>query len=134
MKKAFFLTLILILGFMANASAQTYKFYSTDFAYKTKNSDGYWSRWSDWEESKCLVTISLDREVINIYSETPQEFDIYDEIGESEDENGTSLTLRCVDKDGLRCWVRFRRQHDGVLQLYVEYNDIIYVYCLKERN
>lgn len=134
MKKVLVLTLVFVLGFIADATAQTYKYYSTDFAYKTKKSNGYWTEWTDWEECRCLVSVSFDRDVINIYSEEPQEFDIYDEEGESEDENGSSYTLRCIDKNGLRCCVRFRMQNDGILQLYVEYNDIIYVYCLKKKN
>ena len=130
MKKAFIFTLIFVLGFIANSTAETHKYYSTEFACKIKKSNGYWGEWSDWEESHCLICISLDRNVINIYSNEPQEFDIYDDDeGISEDENGSSLTLRCIDKDGLRCGIRLRKQNDGVLQLYVEYNNIIYVYC-----
>ena len=133
MKKIIILTLALAFGFIANMEAQTYKYQTTDFAYKTKNSKGYWSDWSDWEEVRCLVSISLDRDVINIYSQEPQEFDIYDQDGKSEDNNGSSFSLRCIDKVGLRCGVRFRKQDNGVLQLYIEYSDMIYVYCLKEK-
>ncbi len=133
MKNAFFVLLVAFITF-TNAKAQTSKFYSTDFAYKTKSNYGYWSEWSDWEPSKCLITISLDRDVINIYSRVPQEFDIYEIVGEKEDESGSSYIVKCVDADGLRCHIRLRRQNNGVLQLYIEYNDIIYVYCLTEKN
>lgn len=134
MKRLFFLTLFFMFGVIMNTEAQTYKYYSTDFAYKTKNTNGYWSEWSEWEESRCLVTINLDRDVINIYSETIQEFDIYEMEGDSEDEDGISFTLRCIDKNGLRCSVRFRKQNNGILQLYIQYKDLMYVYCLKEKN
>ena len=40
MKKVLVLTLVFVLGFIADATAQTYKYYSTDFAYKTKKSNG----------------------------------------------------------------------------------------------
>ena len=134
MKKSFFFAFIIAFIFVMDATAQTYKFYSTDFAYKAKDTYGYWSDWSDWEKSRCLISIRLDREVINIYSEDTQEFDIYGEIGEKEDENGSSIILSCIDKNGLRCNVKFRRQNSGVLQLYIEYNDLMYVYCLRAKN
>ncbi len=134
MKKAFIFMLVITFAFTVDTNAQTYKYYSTDFAYKTKDRYGYWSGWSDWEPSRCLVSISLDRNIINIYSDTPQEFDIYDEVGNSEDDEGTSIILRCIDANGLRCHIKLRRQNNGILQLYIEYNDLIYVYCLEERN
>lgn len=88
---------------VTSAFAQTYKYYSTDFAYKAKNDYGYWTEWSDWEESHCLITISLDRGVVNIYSPIPQEFDTYDDLGERYDNDGKSYTLCGVDSNGLRC-------------------------------
>jgi hypothetical protein len=134
MKKVL-LSVLLVFGVLLSANAETYKFYSTDFAYKIKDSDGYWGEWSDWEKSHCLITISTDRDVINIYSQTPQEFDIYETVGESsDDDEGETIEFKCVDADGLRCHIRIRKQKDGVLQMYVDYDDIMYVYCLEKRN
>ena len=81
MIKKSILLFCLLFGIMFCVNAQTTKYYSTDFAYKVKNDYGQWSDWSKWESSRCLITISLDRNVINIYSEEPQEFDIYDSEG-----------------------------------------------------
>ncbi len=134
MKRSIFLTLAFLFGVVLIANAQTLKYYSTDFCYKAKDKYGNWSKWTDWESSNCLISMSFDRRVINIYSNTIQEFDIYDEMGQSSDDNGKSYTLCCIDKDGLRCRVRLRLQNDGVLQMYVEYNDVIYAYCIEERN
>ena len=134
MKRIYLLSFLSIFLLFGDCFAQTYKYYSTDFACKAKNEYGYWTEWSDWEASHCLVTISLDRNVVNIYSPIPQEFDIYDNLGESYDSDGQSLTLCGVDTDGLRCHIRLRKQNNGVLQLYIEYNDVILVYCLTERN
>ena len=135
MKKFYFTVLFLLFGLIGSVEAQTYKFYSTDFAIKYKTDRGYWSDWSEWKSSHCLVTISLDRDVINIYSPSPQEFDVYDNRGVSEDRSGGStLELACVDQDGLRCSIRLRVQDDNTPQLYVDYNDVMYVYCLETRN
>lgn len=134
MIKKSILLFCLLFGIMFCVNAQTTKYYSTDFAYKVKNDYGQWSDWSKWESSRCLITISLDRNVINIYSEEPQEFDIYDSEGNVTDSDGESLILNCVDKNGLRCAVRLRVQNNGIFQLYVEYNDVIFVYCIEKRN
>ncbi|MBQ8492807.1 MAG: hypothetical protein IJ464_00785 [Alistipes sp.] len=133
--KKFIFILCAVFGIVWNADAQTYKFYSTDFAYRAQDDYGRWSDWSDWEETRCLVTISIDRDVINIYSDTPQEFDIYEYVGEEVDaDGGESLEYKCVDANGLRCHIRLRAQSDGTLQLYVDYSDVSYVYCIVERN
>ena len=46
---------------------------------------------------------------------------------------GTTISYRCVDDDGLRCGIRLRVQADGSLQLYVDYNDAMWVYGLRKR-
>lgn len=97
--------------------------------------NGYWTEWSDWESSHMLVVISMDRQVINIYSEELQEYDIYEYIGEESDSGGgRSLKFNCVDRDGLRCQVRIRVMSDGQQQLYVDYSDVIFVYGIEEKN
>jgi hypothetical protein len=115
--------------------AQNYKYMTTDFAYKVKNEYGRWSAWSDWEDSHCLVNINLDREEISIYSEEPQEFTIYEysEDTTMDSDGGEQFEFSCVDADGLRCSIRLRVQSDGQMQLYVDYRDLMYVYCIKER-
>ena len=133
MKKTL-LSVLLILGSVLCANAEIYKFYTTDFAYKIKDTNGYWSEWSDWEACRCLTIINTDRDVINIYSQTPQEFDVYEISGETSDREGKTIEFKCVDANGLRCKIRLRKQNDGVLQMYVDYNDIMYVYCLEVRN
>lgn len=131
MKKIFFL-LIFIFS-ICSIKAQTYKYYTTCFAYKYY--ENYrWTDWSDWKPSHMLVVISLDRNIINIYSDTMQEYDIYEYNGEENDrDGGTSLLFNCVNEDGLRCQVRLRIQSDGSKQLYVDFNDCMWVYGLEER-
>lgn len=132
--KKILLILSLVLFSFVEVNAQNYKYYTTDFAFKVK-ADGSWSDWSDWIETRCLVNINLDREEINIYSDTPQEFTIYDCDDDvfDDSEGGSQFEMSCIDADGLRCSVRLRVQSNGQLQLYVDYNDVMYVYCLEEK-
>lgn len=131
MKKLLFI-LILIFSICA-VKAQTYKYYTTCFAYKYY--ENYrWTDWSEWERSHMLVVISTDRNIINIYSDKIQEYDIYEYTGEeNDDDGGSSFLFQCVNKDGLRCQVRLRVQSDGSKQLYVDFNDAMWVYGLEER-
>lgn len=122
-----------MLFLVCSLKAQTYKYYTNSFAYKFYE-NSRWTNWSDWQESHMLVVISLDRNIINIYSETMQEYDIYEYTGEEKDnDGGTSFLFQCVNKDGLRCQIRLRVQSDGSKQLYVDFNDLMWVYGLQER-
>lgn len=46
MKRIFLFALIAAFAFVAEA--QTYKFYATDFKFKTIDKDGVWSEWSKY--------------------------------------------------------------------------------------
>lgn len=131
MKKLLFF--LLFISTICSLKAQTYKYYTNSFAYKTYENNR-WTDWSDWEDSHMLVVISIDREIINIYSEQIQEYDVYEFSGEEKYNDGSkSLKFKCVNKDGLRCLIRFRVTSDGSKQLYVDFNDIMWVYGLQER-
>ncbi len=113
-------------------NAQTYKFKTTAVAYKELGRNG-WTKWTDWYRTEMLVVISNDRDVISIYSETPQEYDILEYQGEENDRNGRSYKYLCVNEDGLKCGIRLRAQRDGSRQLYVDFNNAMWVYDLRER-
>ena len=127
------IALIILLISVCSLSAQTFKYYTNSFAYKYYENNR-WTDWSDWERSHVLVVISIDRNIINIYSETMQEYDIYEYTGEEKDgKGGSSFLFQCVNKDGLRCQIRLRIQSDGSKQLYVDFNDCMWVYGIEER-
>ncbi len=112
--------------------AQTYKYKTTAFAYR-EVVNNTWTDWTDWEPSSILVVISLDREIVTIYSQETQEYDIIEYQGNEEDDNGSTIKLLCVNEDGLRCNVRLRTQTDGERQLYVDFSDCMWVYNLEDR-
>lgn len=130
--KRFVLLSLLVFSFVF-ASAQTYKFNAYELSYRYVDDYGYWTDWSDWEDTSILVVISLDREVVSIYSQETQEYDIYNYEGESNDSNGETMTFNCVNEDGLRCDMRIRVQNDGIKQLYIDFSDMSWVYNLRDR-
>lgn len=127
MKKALLIIFLLLVTF--GASAEVYKYKTTEFAYRTLNSRGYWNDWSSWEESSMLIVINTNADKVDIYSQTPQHYDIIEYGGkESDGQGGKMFTLSCVDADGSRCNIRTRIQKDGQMQLYVDYSDASWVY------
>lgn len=133
MKKIFFVLAALFFAAI-NVDATVYKYQTNSFAYQEKLRNGQWGTWSEWEESSLLVVINLDDRSgrINIYSEKEQEHDVTEFVGEESDgQGGSGFSMRTVDKNGLKCTIRLRKQKDGVQQLYVEYNDVRFVYCLQ---
>ena len=131
MKKLLILLLFVCCAFQAGA--QVHKYYTTDFSYKYK--DGYsWTEWSDWQESSMLVVINFNNDRISIYSNEIQEYDVVENLDSYDDDSGGSnIKFLCVNEEGLRCHIRLRVLSDGSKQLYVDFNDFMYVYNLIER-
>ena len=126
MKKLLLLFSFLML-FGVVYSSETLKMQATSLAYKSINSYGNWTEWSQWEDCNILVVIKRDR--VNIYSQTPQEYDIYYYGAEEIDRSGGKVTTyKCIDSNGSKCDMRLRIQTDGQIQLYVDYSDFMFVY------
>jgi hypothetical protein len=46
------------------------------------------------------------------------------------DSNSKTIKYLVINYDNKSCFIRFREQEDGVKQLYLDYDDIVYVYNL----
>jgi hypothetical protein len=127
----FFITIILFLPFNLASYSQVLKLKSTSFSSKYKINDYNWSEWAEWQNVSVLITIDITKERITIYSKATQVYDIAENEGESYDSDGDkTLSLYCVDKDGLTCRIRLLKliSQDNRTQLYVDYNDMKWVY------
>ena len=121
--------LICMLATIAIVQAEVLKLQATSYAYKYQNDYGYWTDWTDWEYSSVLIVINIDKNRINIYSNTPQEYDIY-HVDDSyyDKDGGEIMTLKCIDADGVQCDVRIRIERSGNRQLYIDYSNAMWVY------
>lgn len=128
MKKIIALLILLVVALSSVAEVLKYK--ATAFAFKMYDYEReHWTDWTDWSDCNILVVVDSDKDLITIYSQQTQEYDIIEYLGEEEDTGGGVLAkFNCIDQDGSRCNVRVRVQHDGQLQLYVDYNDASWVY------
>jgi len=133
--KKFLCVLLLALGVATTVDAQVVKYRATDVAYMSQNDNGSWSQWSAWEKVSMLIVMNLDKAIVQIYSSEPQEFDIVNTVSDwkSDSEGGQQIEFLCVDKNGLRCNMRFRVQSDGLMQMYVDYRNVIYAYVIEPR-
>lgn len=126
--------LLMALCVSVMVSAEVFKFQATSISSKYFNEYGYWSEWSEWENCNILVVINSSAKRINIYSSVTQEYDIYDSHDVSYDnDGGQTATFNCIDADGLRCDIRLRSQSDGQIQLYVDYNNFMFVYNIESK-
>ena len=136
MKRVFVLFAFCVVALM-QLDAQVYKLKTTSMAFRSY--DGYsWSDWSAWDYdrgSNILVVINANSDIITIYSKETQEYDILNLIeNEKQDpKGGVYSEWLCVDRNGLRCHFRLRKQRDDTLQLYIDYSDFSFVYNVISR-
>lgn len=127
--------LLFLLAFSAVvASAQSFKLNAYELSYRYVDGDGEWSEWSDWEKISILIVFYHDEELITIYSQKTQKYNVKEYVGENEDSDGNSMTFNCVNEDGVNCNIRIRAQKNGVRQLYVDFEDFSWVYNLDEKS
>ena len=110
------------------------KLQATSYAYKSTDEYGRWSDWSNWNDCSILVVVNTSNDRVNIYSNTPQEYDIYN-YGEEEydKDGGTTTTFNCIDDNGVRCDMRIRIQSDGQAQMYIDYSNFMIVYNVQPK-
>ena len=123
MKKFFALTLLLFASvFASHAYAEVLKLKA--YSFSARSTDHY----GNWSDCNILVVIGEDSRV-KIYSKETQEYDIISSEEEVSDHQGGTVTeYHCIDKDGLRCSLRLRVEKNDNIQLYVDYDNLSFVY------
>ena len=123
--------IIFLLTLSTTGFGQVYKLKSTSLSSQYKVNEYKWSGWSEFEECNVLITIDINKDRITIYSKETQVYDIAEFEGETTDEDGDDFTsFYCVNEEGLTCRVRLAKlnSQDGLLQIYVDFDDLKWVY------
>lgn len=128
--KKFILTLLMVFT-VGIAFSQVKYFQTTQFSYKYLTEYNYWTDWSDWEKCIAKVKLDLDDDKITIYTKETQIYYVYDYLGEVEDDYGQTIKFAVIDHEEDYGHIRLRVQNNGTKQLYVDFNDIMWVYNLK---
>ena len=121
------LLLILLLFLSVNAYSQVTKYYSDFSSYKALIFKDKWADWTDWERCDTNIKIDLDSDTITI-NNSKYYIDKY--IETVVDSNSKTIKYAVINYDNKSCFIRIREQEDGVKQLYLDYDDIVYVYNL----
>jgi len=123
--KKFILIFVFLLGLnIANAQeVEWLKAYK--LAIKIDN------EWSDWEDVNIDVKIDFSRDRITIYSAKTQIYEIIKEVEPPYDSSGEQLAYKVIDQDDDIGRFRFRVQNNGSKQIYIDFDDISWVYNIK---
>lgn len=121
------LLLILLLFLSVNAYSQVTKYYSDFSSYKALIFKDKWADWTDWERCDTNIKIDLNSDTITINN---SKYCIDKYIETVVDSNSKTIKYAVIAYDNKSCFIRIREQEDGVKQLYLDYDDIVYVYNL----
>lgn len=132
--KRFIFSFLLIFGLLSASSlnAQVLRFKTYQFSIKYKKND-VWGDWSDWQPSDLRVLIDLDEDMITVKSEKIQVYQVLEHDSSYTDKSGgKQLKYYVKDQDGDKGYVRLRVETNNNIQLYVDFNDVMWVYNMKE--
>ena len=126
--------IVLILGLLLSFStmySQEIEYYSNFTSYKRLIEKDKWTDWTDWREYYVEIVFDTDSNTITIYDENIiKVYKIHPIYEKSEDSNSITIKYKVVESGNNCLYIRFRNQHDGVKQLYLDYKDLVYVYNL----
>jgi hypothetical protein len=114
-------TLILYTLFLFTCSTsfsqQIYKWRASDYSSRLNNGQG-WESWSEWATSGVLIVAQNER--VNVYSSTPQVYDMIQTVTKSYDDNSNPFySVMCVDENGTRCkMIWYHSSTDGSFVIF----------------
>ena len=77
-------------------SQKVYKWRASDYSSRLNNGQG-WGGWSEWATSGVLIVAQNER--VNVYSSTPQVYDMIESVTKSYDDKSNPIySVMCVDE------------------------------------
>ena len=124
-----FLTIIIA---SLTAFSQTIAFETTHFSYKEKTYYG-WSNWSNWEPSQSLMTIDLTNDMIVIYTQRTQYYNIVSVGSSYQSGNAQVQEFGFIDQDGDRGTLKLVLRTTGRSEIYITFNNVQWGYIVVRR-
>jgi hypothetical protein len=128
------LAMFMIFAISVTANSQSCIYQAKFFAMKMVNSNGYWTDWSDWERSDVRLKIDFNEVsgqpvVVDVYTEMKQKYVVIGYVKSYTDASGGKQSeYRVIDQDDDVGKLRIRLEKNGNSQLYIEFNDVMWVY------
>lgn len=137
MKNLKILILLLTIGMGFQKSyAQPIRFKTSSVSFTDKKSDGSWNEWSDFVEANVLITLDAKKDLILINSAEVQSFKInaYGEIEDTEELN--IVPFECTDNKFSKCKILIitKKKENSRMQIYINYNEVKFVYNIYNVN
>lgn len=123
MKKLLFLMLLVFLS--VNTYSQS--FYADYVSTKSLVDKDKWDDWTYWKPCYYKVIVDLNEDIITINN---SKYYLDKHIETTVDDNSKTIKYAVINYYNNASFIRIREQKDGVKQLYIDYDDIIYVYNL----
>lgn len=130
MRKFLFTMLaVFMLSFTVNAESLWFKGYRYAIKYKTESNRNNQTGWSEWIKCDVPIEFMMDDDMIVIYSNKTQMYAIYEDMGTYNDrDGGKQQGYYVLDQDLDKGTVRLRITRDGTSQIYIDFNDVGWVY------
>ena len=129
--KKFLFVLMLMLGFTFTSANAQVQYYRTTAYDEARVYNGPYV-WSDWQKSDRTLVINLNTDVITIYSPRIQIYRVYGTANNgnayTDSSGGTNIKFYVIDQDGDRGEVRLRIERNGNSQIYVDFNNVAFVW------
>ena len=134
MKKLILAVIIGLFSFNCFAESIWFNAYSYAIKYKNDYNRNNSSGWSKAEKCSVPIEFKMDDDMIVVYSKSTQIYAIYENAGTYTDsEGGKQQGYYVIDQDYDKGMIRLRIARDGTSQLYVDFNDVAWVYNVVRR-
>ena len=96
-------TFLLFFTMTVSFAQKAYKWRASDYSSRLSYNNGEsWGTWSEWATSGVLIVAQDQR--VNVYSATPQVYDMIENVTKTYDSNSNPIfSVMCVDENGTRC-------------------------------
>ena len=137
MKSLYLFVLLAFLGFGSTTlQAQTITLRTSSISVTEKNEKGVWNKWSDFVDADLVITIDGKKNRIVVNSPDIQVFTItaYGEKTENDDQK--IVPFECLDNNGSKCtiFVITQKKENNRMQIYINYNEVKFVYNIYNDN
>jgi len=118
--------ILILLLFSFSSFGQTYKWRASDFSLRVTE-NGEWRPWTEWTSSSVLIVAQTER--VNVYSSTPQTYDMIETVIKQYDkDNNPIYSVMCVDENGTKCkMIWYHTANDGSYVLF-EFSNLNLMY------
>jgi hypothetical protein len=117
----------------SEAQEQVYKFQTTGFSVMARDAKGKWGKWSDLQKANIIISLDTNKNRIIVYSQEIQLYKIVSYRDPEENDSDLIYTFDCEDDDRQPFTISIitRKKQGGRKQMYINQNDFIIVYNIK---